>query len=545
MKSKSLLLTVVSLALIVSLVLTSTTFAVTPFETRVNNAIEKGLQKLRDTQQGDGSWGSYFGTSGYNIAGASFGALCFMNQKDSSGNKKGYAGLSAGDKIIVDNALGYIVGHQQLDGSIYDSDQTYSTGIAMSTLAEAMSTGGPDYSIQLNNAINYFVGSQVDEGEGADPTNTYYGGWTYETPSYPEADDSNTQFALMGLRAADSALGGSVVPSTVWTKTIIFVHRCQNDPTINDQAWAANPSNPSYNDGGFVYVPDGWSLADVGRYGSTGSHTSVGVWNYILCGLTQADYPVKRGLDWLKNNFDYDENPKEHGFPFYYYYAWAFSKAMHLTAPASNLIGGMRDPAADGFPEEAHSWYYDFAWYLTETQHVDGSFYNNPNESGSWTPMEDTAFAILVLEGAVGIPMTDTVTTYTGATSGAVGETVTLSAVLTEKNTGNPIANEPIIFTLQGKTVSGVTGPDGKATATLTLDPPAGGYIVTATFAGDLPNRLNPSSDSKPFTVTGGAPPVGGFEAPMNTALQIAPWIALGLAMSFGTIVAAKLRRKR
>jgi len=281
-----------------------------------------------------------------------------MNEKDPlTDEPKGYSGLSLTDKAIVDDALAYIVSRVQSDGSIWYDHKTYETGIAMSALAEAMATGGSDYTTELTDAINFFVAAQADEGEGASPGSTYYGGWDYEGGSN-YGDDSNTQFALIGLRSADNALGGGVVPQSTWDKAILFVEHCQNDPTINEMAWASDSvGNPSYDDGGFVYVPDGWSLSDDGYYGSAGSHTAVGCWNYILCGLPQTDYRVERGLGWLDANYDYDENPNEHGFPFYYYYAWAFSKAMHLTSPASDAIGGVRDPTADGYPEESPSWY--------------------------------------------------------------------------------------------------------------------------------------------------------------------------------------------
>jgi squalene-hopene/tetraprenyl-beta-curcumene cyclase len=472
------------------------TYAVTPFEQRVNDSIEAGLEYLRDTQQPGGYWGS-----SARVADASLGILCFITQKDSLGNLKGYSGLAPSDQAIVDDALAYIVSQQKSDDSIWYDHETYETGLAMSALAEVMSTGGSDYTTLLTDAIDYFVAAQVDEGEGAAVGSTYYGGWNYEAEDYPGGDNSNTQFALIGLRAADSALGGGIVPSGVWSKAIVFEQHCQNDPAINNMAWAQVVSNPSHDDGGFVYIPNGWSLSDAGYYGSTGSHTALGAWNYLMCGLLQTDSRVDRALDWLKLNYDYDENPNEQNWPFYYYYAWAFSKAMRLTSPASNLIGGVRNPAADGYPEETPSWYYDFAWYLTETQHVDGTFYNNPNEAASWYPVIDTLFAILVLEGAVGIPMQDTLTVYTGDLAGTVGSTITLRAILTNKQTGDPIDNEPIVFTLQGRTATATTGPDGIATTTMTLDPPPGSYVVQASFPGDISQRLNPSSDEKPFLV--------------------------------------------
>lgn len=499
--------------------------AVTPFEQRVNDSIESGLEYLRNNYP----WSGRIGGLGYYdsyVAAASLGILCFINQKDAMGNMKGYSGLDASDRTsYVDPALAYIISQQKPDGSIYWDHETYETGLAMSALGEVTNSGGPDYTAVLTDAIDYMVAAQVDEGEGVASGSTYYGGWYYEGGG-TSGDNSNTQFALIGLRAADSALGGGIVPAATWSKAILFEQHCQNDPVINDMAWAQNPANPSHDDGGFVYIPDGWSLADVGYYGSTGSHTALGCWNYLMCGLLQTDGRVDRALDWLKLDYDYDENPSEHSFPFYYYYAWAFSKAMRLTSPASDLIGGVRNPSTDGYPEETPSWYYDFAWYLTETQHADGTFYNNPHETASWVPGVDTMFAILVLEGAVGIPMQDTVTTYTGDLMANPGETATLRALLTDKLTGTPIDNEPIVFTLQGKTVTATTGSDGIATAFMLIDPPGGIYPVQANFAGDISRRLNPSSDTEPFVV------------PLE---QVIPEVPIGTIVASASMVVALL----
>ena len=266
--------------------------SVTPFEQRVNDSIELGLQYLRDSQQPGGYWLPGGGYNDY-VAGASLGVLCFLNQKDDlTGESLGYSGLSVTDMAIVDDALVYIVSQQNLDGGIYVSHSTYETGLAMTALAEVMDSGGPDYTIVLTAAINYFTAEQLDEGEGHNPGDTYYGGWGYVGGSW-EADGSNSQFALFGLRAADNVLGGSIVPQSTWDKAILFYEHLQNDPTVNELAWADDILNPSYDDGGGVYTPTGWSLSDTGSGGSSGSHTSFLCWSYILCGLPQTDYRVE------------------------------------------------------------------------------------------------------------------------------------------------------------------------------------------------------------------------------------------------------------
>jgi Big-like domain-containing protein len=91
---------------------------------------------------------------------------------------------------------------------------------------------------------------------------------------------------------------------------------------------------------------------------------------------------------------------------------------------------------------------------------------------------------------------------YTGPTSAAQGATATLSALLTDTGTNQPVSGATITFALSGQagTVSGVTGASGVATANLSVAGPPRAATVSASFAGN-PTLLAASS-STGFTVT-------------------------------------------
>ena len=88
---------------------------------------------------------------------------------------------------------------------------------------------------------------------------------------------------------------------------------------------------------------------------------------------------------------------------------------------------------------------------------------------------------------------------YQGDTSADYHDPANLSALLTDKASGQPIANAPVQFTLGSQVCTATTNASGVASCTVVLDRCAGSYTVNATFAGSA--LYLPSSDSKPFTI--------------------------------------------
>ena len=85
------------------------------------------------------------------------------------------------------------------------------------------------------------------------------------------------------------------------------------------------------------------------------------------------------------------------------------------------------------------------------------------------------------------------------------GGSTTVSGTLTDSNLNQPIANEPVTFTVNGtETCTGTTDSTGLASCPIASGESTGSYTVSATFPGDTtqPVPLTTSSNSAAFVVT-------------------------------------------
>ena len=347
--------------------------AVTPFGQRVNDAIERGLEYLRQNQGGDGGIddGEGGGTTGLAM-------LCFLEKRsgvDWNAPHLGYAGMDAADQDRVRRGINYCLSN--VPGFTGDTPYSYSTGACLMAASLYLVTGGPDdvgaplpVSQAVANAVNGLRGTQGNGGCNE-------GGWNYRGPQ-DSGDLSTAQFAMAGLSAA-SALrpdAAATLPNAVQ-----FVSDAKNG------------------DGGHKY-------RSCQGYASTSPMTASGIWTYRLAGLPTGDDRVQSAMRWLRDNYRYDSMVQINGWNSQYYYLWAAAKALEVTgddgagAPLySEAIGGQRDPAADGYPEESRRWYYDFAYWLVTTQDGSGRWCT---AAECWNRYSATAYSILVLERSLG-----------------------------------------------------------------------------------------------------------------------------------------------
>ena len=101
------------------------------------------------------------------------------------------------------------------------------------------------------------------------------------------------------------------------------------------------------------------------------------------------------------------------------------------------------------------------------------------------------------LQSASTIQAATAVTLDAPPTVGAYGSSPSISATLTAG--GQPLASEPISFSLGGSTLSGTTNGSGIATVALPLVESPGGYTLEAGFGGSA--TLDAASASAPFTI--------------------------------------------
>ncbi len=341
----------------------------TPFGEQVNAAIERGLQYFRGQQNGNGAFGP-------NANATALATLCFLEKRagaDWNAPHVGYGGMDAADQERVRRALTYIV--QSDSGLRGGTPESYITGSSLMALSVYVATGGPDDlgGVSARQAIVTGVRA-LQQTQGNNGANQ--GGWNYENPEN-DGDLSTTQFAMAGLSAAEQVQQGAAASL----------------PRVTDFV-----RNATQADGGSIYRG-----GQQGRYQSSSSMSASGLWTLRLAGVGVEDQRVQEKLTWLQRNYRYDSHVNDNFQQSYYYYLWAAAKGFEVSGEAAQGIsaadiGGMRDPAADGYPEEPQGWYYDFAWQLLQLQEGDGHW-QRPN---NWTVGSATAFAILVLERSLG-----------------------------------------------------------------------------------------------------------------------------------------------
>ncbi|MBU1429402.1 hypothetical protein KKF91_02460 [Myxococcota bacterium] len=336
----------------------------TPFGDRVNQAIEDGLQFYRN-QESNGNLGGH--ATGLCM-------LAFLEKRaspDWQAPSLGYRNSLPDDQNRLQRMARYLI---NMDPALNSNGRAYSygTGSSLMGLSLYLSTGGPDNvgaSVLVSQAIsNGAVALQATQSHRADWCNN--GGWSYNNPA-SDGDLSTTQFSMAGLSAAAAHWGAA---DDVLPNTIPFLQNTQRA------------------DGGHMYR--GCASSD-----SIHSMTASGLWTYRLAGLTADDARTQRTMTWIRDHWEY-ENRINWG---YYYYMWAVAKALEVSPNTGgpgvyeDSVGGGRDMAVLGFPEEPNNWYSDLAYTLLAQQQANGSWIYN-----SWSVYAETAFALLVLERSLG-----------------------------------------------------------------------------------------------------------------------------------------------
>jgi hypothetical protein len=191
--------------------------------------------------------------------------------------------------------------------------------------------------------------------------------------AFGRGDNSNTQFALLGLHEAAKA--GVDVPKQVWVRSRKHFLNTQN------------------RDGG-------WGYSGRMRSKAYGSMTTAGLASLYICGLrlhvsgrkvfVNGAYPgcgqyqqnrhVAKGIEWLTENFSVKKNPEHRGWLYYYLYG----------LERVGMIAGIQQFGK-------HDWYREGAAHLVKLQGNDGSW-----AGGGWGgrgrgQVYDTAFCLLFL----------------------------------------------------------------------------------------------------------------------------------------------------
>jgi hypothetical protein len=189
-------------------------------------------------------------------------------------------------------------------------------------------------------------------------------------------DNSNTMYALLGMRACNDA--GIVLPATSVELAAKWWRETQTrSPGIKAPAVG----------------PEGWCYGrhDHKAYGSmtAGGVGSLAICDYILGRDWKKDREVACGMEWLAKNFSVAYNPgpyehanfEENSQHQYYYYLYALERAAILTG--TEQIG-------------PHFWFAKGSQALIDAQRPDGSW----KAAMGGSELTDTCFAVLTLRKA-------------------------------------------------------------------------------------------------------------------------------------------------
>ncbi len=316
---------------------------------QVRQAIERGCEFLLRQQRADGSWPEI----STNFRGGTT-ALVMLALLE-SGVPAQHPQLQAGLRFL-----------RTIEPALADSgaSQGRTYVVALQTMVYCAAEPEKDKGNIIANVL-WLERAQLREAGSS-------GKWTYGLARFGgRGDNSNTQYALLGLRAA--AESGIPVDPPVWQRSRDHFLRTQH--------------------------PDGsWGYSSAGGK-STGSMTVAGISSLIICGLSlhqskerlkggkvvncgewgQTE-PIMRAIQWL-GKFDEQEfvtNPRDGQWT--YYYLYGLERAARLTG--QRFIG-------------RHDWYRAGAEWLVKSQAVPGGYWRgNGLESNE---LIATSFALLFL----------------------------------------------------------------------------------------------------------------------------------------------------
>jgi hypothetical protein len=322
---------------------------------KVRKAIERGVKYLK-SQQRDGNWEGVV----LNVLADMEGGVTALAT---------LALLTSGvppDDPAVAKALDYL--------RSLPPRKTYVVGLQTMVFAEARQKR--DLPLIQRNAdwlIRQGVGWQIDERGRV--VGGQLRGWSYPAGPSNMADNSNTQYALLGLYAAKQA--GATIDPTVWREIRAFYTRTQKVEGPMSGSWS--------------YA----TLANIGGMQPSLSMTVAGVCGLYIasmgldeseqqldpqtgvaanCGVYSENQALTRGLNWVASHFNFD-SPKSS-----FYNVYGIERLGRLSG--ERFIG-------------RHDWYREGCQWLITRQEPSGAIVGKGGIDAA--PIISTSFALLFL----------------------------------------------------------------------------------------------------------------------------------------------------
>jgi hypothetical protein len=310
-----------------------------PLVQQVRKAIDAGVRYLRDQEKGNGNWEAVDKASVAMPGGwTSLAMLALLN-----------AGVNPEDPII-ERGLNYL--------RRFEPQHTYVVSLQTMVFAE---TARNEDRQRIQQNVDWLLKSMVKEGGKCK-------GWSY-TREYRSPDNSNTQYALLGLHAG--RLAGAKIDRAVWQGIQDYYVSTQQP----DYGWVYNPSMGR--DTTLTMTTAGLcGLLISGMELNAGREVIQADGTAMNCGVYAENKPATQALGWIARSDHFTINLRRHTF----YNLYGIERAGRLSG--QRFFG-------------EHDWYREGCEFLVNAQKEDGSW-QEPDGREGW-PIISTSFALLFL----------------------------------------------------------------------------------------------------------------------------------------------------
>ena len=332
-----------------------------PLVDQVRRAIDQGVRYLKQNQNRNGAWNDKLGAFNHPGGPTCLALLALLN-----------CGVPPNDPVI-ERGLNHIRG--------LGSPTTYVRSLQTMVYAEA---GLVEDKVRIQANVDHLIKIRVRDKQGL------LKGWSYDYPG-PQgggADNSNTQYALLGLHTG--RLAGAKIDRAVWEEIREFYIRTQND----DGGWGYSPSAG----GAFANNASTLTMTTAGLCGllisgmelNDGRETILANGTATNCGIYKENEPAQRALSWIGSPLHFRFDMPQRTF----YNIYGIERAGRLSGQRffhtrdwyregcqilSKLPDPMKRETGNAFSDPQGGWYW--------------------SERGTWDswPVVSTSFALLFL----------------------------------------------------------------------------------------------------------------------------------------------------